>query len=465
MKISGNQNLTGLQGTKSTGKGKETPLFTDNDKVSISGGAKTEEASFLKMFKSPAYTKEQAMFELMDAEGSADQAMENLKIIEGNMKKDETLKEVTGQFIRLLNFRGNSKTKEVRNDFTTIGNSLKSGETRKEVTDLFVKLSNAENSIDQGLENHCFLDDHVTDRSPRKELTEQFIRMLNFEGTDKTKEVREHFNIIEDSVKSGETRQKNLDEFIKLSNAENSIEQGMENYRFLDNQVTDRTPRKELTEQFIRMLNFEGTDKTKEVREHFNIIEDSVKSGETRQKNLDEFIKLSNAENSIEQGMENYRFLDGHITDRTPRQELTEQFIRMLKFEGTGKTKEVREHFNIIEDSVKSGETRQEALNEFIRLSNAENSIDQGLGNYQLIDKYVKKDRPRKELTAQFIRILNTAGTSKTEEAREMFKLVNQYVSKEKSGQELTDQFIRILNMVGPSQPNKAMEMFKQLNG
>jgi len=425
MKISGQTNLTNLQDLKTTPKAKEETPFADNDKVTLSGSSDAGDVSFLKVFKGPSYTKEQALFDLTEAEASGDQAMGDLRIIEGNMKKNETLKEATDQFIRVLNYWGNGNTSEAQQHFTNIGNTLRQNEARKEAVDLYMDLGRAENDIAQGMSNYIFIDNYVDDKKPRKELTDQFINLLNFVGNSNTSEAKTYFSNIEKNLRPNEKRQDALQLYKDLAKAENDIAQGMSNYLFIDNYVDEKRPRKELTEQFINLLNFVGNGNTDEAKTYFSNIEKNLGVHEKRQEALELYKDLAKAENSIDQGMSNYLFIDNYVNDKKPRKEMTEQFINLLNFVGNGNTNETKTYFSNIEKTLRPDEKRQEALELYKDLAKAENDIAQGMSNYLFIDNYVTKEKTREELTAQFIRILDRVGNGNTNEAKKMFSQLN----------------------------------------
>ncbi|MEQ8191638.1 MAG: hypothetical protein ABRQ39_26975 [Candidatus Eremiobacterota bacterium] len=265
--------LTDSQNVKTSQKVKEETLFADNDKVTLSENSDAEDVTFsIKVPNGNIYTKEQALFDLMRVESSADDAQDDLIVIEDNMKKNETLKEATGQFIRILNYCGVNCTSSAQQNFIDIGDTLreKQNEVRKDAVDLYMALGRAEQDTAQGMDDYLFINKYVDEKRSRKEMTEQFINLLNFVGINQTGYVQEYYSEIEKCILTDENRQSALNLYMDLARTEQCTEQAMDDYLFINKYISKEKNREECTAQFIRILDMVGIKNTSDAMDMFS---------------------------------------------------------------------------------------------------------------------------------------------------------------------------------------------------
>ncbi|MBI2264391.1 MAG: hypothetical protein HYU64_04380 [Armatimonadetes bacterium] len=142
------------------------------------------------------YTKEQALDALLKAEGDANEARSDFRVIQGNLKGDEALKDATEQFLRVLYQEGTNYTSLAQKDYEMIGNFLKPGETRKDAVDQFLKLMKAEGNRDDAVSDYILINRYVSPKETREQATDQFMRLLYKVGTGYTNQAQNNFILI-----------------------------------------------------------------------------------------------------------------------------------------------------------------------------------------------------------------------------------------------------------------------------
>jgi archaellum component FlaG (FlaF/FlaG flagellin family) len=206
---------------------------------------------------------------VLNAKG-ADSTAESQSAFEAvmkSLKSDEKLDKAVDIFAGLGHTA--SSTKELTASYNTIDASLKPGETREDVAKEFVKIANAENDPAQARQNHDIVTKYISKDNSRQELTEQLVRFLKQRGADSTTETQNDFKMIADTLKKGEKMEDAVDSFMALDKSENDRNQARDNYRLVNEYVSDSKPRTDLTEQFNKILNKLGNDETTKAREMF----------------------------------------------------------------------------------------------------------------------------------------------------------------------------------------------------
>lgn len=184
---------------------------------------------------------DKALDALMKSENYSHDAKANFDLVQRNLKKGENIFEATKQFVKLLRTMGKKNTAAVQATYSTINESLKAGETREEATDACLKVINTVHSKPLAVKGEC--------------------------------EIPSTLKVIGDSRKDGESWSEVTDEMIRIASHENFLGDSISDYLLIDKYVSPQQSRKELTDQFLRILeNAGGKCNTFEAQENFKLI-------------------------------------------------------------------------------------------------------------------------------------------------------------------------------------------------
>ena len=333
-----------------------------------------------------SYSKEDALFDLIDAENTLDDAKDNLDVIQSNIRRDETLEDATEQFIRILHAEGNEQSEEVQAHYVIIGNSLKPGENRKMATDEFLNLIRAESNPKFAFSDFKVIRSYQKSEETITEATREFIRLLTARGNAGTDTAKTCFVTISNSLRPGESRQFATSQMLKLLRAGAPVEEN-------------------------------------DVKRHYQLIDQALGPDESRSEITNQYIKLLATKTGKSTAAANFRVIRACQRNNESLMSAISQFNRLLEIEGHKNVEKVQMHYQLLNGTLRTNESRVEIMDIIENFINAGCTPDEALDAYRFIDGYVKSPGDRLKMTRQYLDTLTKfEGEDRYSQAREIFR-------------------------------------------
>jgi ribosomal protein S24E len=406
---------------------------------------------------------------LYKAEEKASDAEGGFQVIRSQQGQKESLKEATDAYMKLLATEGKYATEGVMRHYVTIGNSLQQGETRDAATGEFLRLYGSEEKAEDAETDFKAIRKNQKQQESLKEATDAFMKLLSAEGKYATTNIQRHHTMIGDSLQPGETRDAVTGEFLRLYGSEEKSEDAETDFITIRKNQKQGESLKEATDAFMKLLSAEGKYATPNIQRHHTMIGDSLRPGETRDAVTGEFLRLYGSEEKAEDAETDFITIRKNQKQGESLKEATDAFLKLLSFEGKYATPIIQKHHAMIGDSLRAGETRSSAGEQFLRLCRAEEKTEDAEGNYRLIDGFVSQraldiknpahslfagKSDRESLTTLFLNCLNEAGGKyATVKARQLFetkarvlKAADEFVDTAMPGEKKDDQPVETID-------------------
>jgi hypothetical protein len=287
--------------------------------------------------------EKELIFQQAKAENEIDQGVDNFKLIKANKPEGQTLKEASDDFLAILKAGGNGDTDETRaiyrelaaiqdpkerstavNDIVEIFGDIGKGNVKEakmifaelqkvsdpkqkqEEKELMLQQIKGENAIEQGIDNFKIIKANKPEGQTMKEASDDFLAILKAGGNDDTDETRAIYR-----------------EFAKIQ----------------DPKERDAA-RKDIAEIFTHI----GKGNVKEAKMFFAELQ---KTADPKQKKLEKELIFQHikAENGIDQGIENFRFIKANKPEGQTIKDASNDFLKILAKVGNNSTDDARSEY------------------------------------------------------------------------------------------------------------------------
>lgn len=144
-------------------------------------------------------------------------------------------------------------------------------------------------------------------------------------------------------------------------------------------------------------------------------------SNYTRRQALQDLMK---AENNNDDAVASLKIVVDSLQEGESLQDATGGFIKLLKRFGNGNTPQAQAAYQQVDRRVAIGENRDEGVQSYLELVNAENKNEDASGNFESVDRAVDRGRNRGESTDAFNNLLRGIGNGNTPEVRKHYGMV-----------------------------------------
>lgn len=245
---------------------------------------------------------------------------------------------------------------------------------------------------------------------------------------------------------------------IDLAKAENDPKDAVADFKVISDSLRPSDDLKDNTDSFRSLLSTFGNKATSDVQGYYSQVAREREDGETMSGATSTFLQIAKAEGDGAQASTGFTVVDQRLRSGETRADATGQYLRLLSAEGNKNTSAVQTHFDQIHKSLRADESRSTGVDAFLAQISKENSVDEGAGNYALVQSTLKPGESRTTATEQFLRVLSAEGNRATSEAQADWKTIDSKVDDQHPRGELVDSFLRL--RASSSDPGAAREMF-----
>jgi len=262
-----------------------------------------------------------------------------------------------------------------------------------------------------------FIKGHPIEEKTLREATVEFLDILNKVGNGKTIEARDIFGEL---AKTADDKERLEEKGLMLGfiGAEDTMADGIENFKFVKENKNKDKVLKEASEDFSEILKTLGKENSAEAREIFARL-DKIKPDE-RQEIKEIMFSLVMAENKAGEGIKNFDFIEMNKSEGKTLREAVNEFNNILGKAGNENTDEARKIFSDLE-KIKDPEKRKIEKELIFSLVEAEDNAGEAVENFDFIKKYKSEDSTLKGAVREFKETLVAVGKENTGQARELF--------------------------------------------
>ncbi|MCD4785115.1 MAG: hypothetical protein K8T10_14970 [Candidatus Eremiobacteraeota bacterium] len=266
----------------------------------------------------------------------------DMKLIKDSVLPGETLEEATQEFIRILDLLGNDKTGQARVLYTELRKMTDKKKRAKEFEQIKLHYKHEYSLVDAKC-NYELVKNSVLPGETLEEATQEFIRILDLLGNDKTGQAR----VLYTELRKMTDKKKRAKEFeqIKLHyKHEYSLVDAKCNYELVKNSVLPGETLEEATQEFIRILDLLGNDKTGQAR----VLYTELRKMTDKKKRTEERIQLFKhikAESNAMEALKNYKIVNQNKLEWETLGFATDEFIEILNQVGNDNTTKAQAKF------------------------------------------------------------------------------------------------------------------------
>ncbi|WP_373998117.1 hypothetical protein [Bdellovibrio bacteriovorus] len=214
-----------------------------------------------------------------------------------------------------------------------------------------------------------------------------------------------------------------LDAFKVLSEIENSKKDAEQNLAIVEAaQKRYNLNLRYVVDNFVQLQQaLGGGAGTKQTRSAFNLILQALHGSRTLDMLVTNYIELVKAENSKDNAALNFIVVENKVSSSSASfSQATQFFNSLLQLLGSNHSNYARDVFSRAM-FVSNTYSLTELYNSFKLLLNAENSIENAIGNFDLVLRGADRCGDLTKATLDFLQVLQQYGDTQTKEARNMF--------------------------------------------